>query len=447
MKKFLLVAVIALISISASAVNRQRAPKFMNTLEKKELLATPGAFKSYAAKQEAMNAFYSGVQMKESKAAAVTKASSRRADEELTLIPCYSQWTYFYNNLILGGFMPQIMYDGASYLVDGEKAYFAPFANLGSVEGTINADAENPYAEIGAVVYTFTSGVIAKYTDKETGEVVDLTLEPCVVENYKATRSTEKTFDAYYLADSKELYIPSSVCLALFEANSTDVEVFDDYYVARMLDLIPKSEMDPYISKGTFVGTSYYGASNNVSGDCQIFLGDGFFCVKGADGSGDPDCWVEFDIDETDNTIASVFENQFIGQYNFYTDNTHTATQPGIVVTVGLLQSDGTLTAFNAEADYASFYKITDNPDETTTISNTANTVYGNYVYMENDGGMYNAIDLSVNITYEAIETGIKTVADTNKKIDGNSYNLSGQRVDNNFKGIVIKDGRKFMNK
>jgi hypothetical protein len=29
----------------------------------------------------------------------------------------------------------------------------------------------------------------------------------------------------------------------------------------------------------------------------------------------------------------------------------------------------------------------------------------------------------------------------------GNTYNLSGQRVDANFKGIVVKNGRKMINK
>jgi hypothetical protein len=61
MKKTLLVAAAALITLSVSAASRPRASKVSVVNEKKEVLATPGAFKSFAAKQEAMNAFYSNM--------------------------------------------------------------------------------------------------------------------------------------------------------------------------------------------------------------------------------------------------------------------------------------------------------------------------------------------------------------------------------------------------
>ena len=42
--------------------------------------------------------------------------------------------------------------------------------------------------------------------------------------------------------------------------------------------------------------------------------------------------------------------------------------------------------------------------------------------------------------------SGINTVV---TKIDNNApaYNVAGQRVNNNFKGLVVKDGKKYMNK
>lgn len=44
--------------------------------------------------------------------------------------------------------------------------------------------------------------------------------------------------------------------------------------------------------------------------------------------------------------------------------------------------------------------------------------------------------------------TGIKTVTADRKTVkDGNLYNLSGQRVGNDYKGIVIKDGKKILRK
>ncbi len=446
MKRFLLVAVIALMTLSASAVNRTRAPKGMLVNEKKAAMFTPGAFKSIAAKQQAMNAFYSDYQPTLSKAKYVKKASLRaEEEEELELIPAYSQWTYFYST-IMGGFIPKIMEDQVQYLVKDGKAYLAPFANLGIVVGEKNDEAENPFAQYGAEVYTFTCGVIAKYTDPETSEEIELSVAPCVIEDYTPYRSGETTFNAYYIAEDNELYIPSDVTLALFVSGGTEREIFDEYYVARMLDLMPQETYNQYISKGTFTGTSYYGAEYNMEGECLILLGGDYYCVKGADGSGNTDAWVEYEVDENDESIAVVSENQYCGTFNFYNDDTRTDTHPGIVVTVGLLQEGGELTAFNSEEDYSSSYKISDTTEETTKIENTNNTVYGDYVFVDEPykGGMYEAMHQTIVITYEPIETGIKTVtSEKNSKFDGVTYNLAGQRVSDTQKGIVIKDGRK----
>lgn len=444
MKKILLIATAALVTLSASAINRGNAPKAKVASEKKAVLATPGAFKNFAVKQNAENSFFSGIQHKASKVAQVQ--SSRRAEETIELTPCYSEWTYFYST-IMGGFIPKIMHDQASFAIEGDKAYLAPFKNLGEVEGVLNTEAENPYAEYGAVVYTFTSDVIAKYTDPNTQEQTDLTLEPCIVENYTPYRSSEKTFDAYYIAEYNELYIPSDVTLALFDDKSN--EVFDEFYVARHLDLVPQETLNEYISKGTFSNKSYYGEKEITSGECQIYLGSSnAIYVKGADASGATNAWIEYDFDETDKTLLSVFDNEYVGTFNFYDDESRTTTHPGVVATVGLLQADGELTGFNAAQDYASFYKWTDNADETSTITNTDGTVYGDYVYEDEaygNGGMYNAVDQTITISYEPAFDAIKNVNVETGKFNGVSFNLAGQKVNANQKGLIIRDGKKFI--
>ena len=440
MKRILLVVAIALVTLSASAVNRPHLEKSKIADKKKVEVASLGAFKSIEAKYANSHSFYSDAKQKSNKVAqiqAIHRAEKVTVDQ---LIPAYSEWTYYYDSEILGGFVPQIMYDGASFLVDGDKAYFAPFANLGFVEGVLDPTAENIYADYGAVVYTFTSDVIATYD-----RTIDLSLEPCVVDRttFTATRSGEKTFIGYYFEETNELYFTTDVCLALFEANSTDTEVFDDYYVSRRLWLTPQEDMNPYISKGTYTGVSYYGSDNNVAGDCEIFVGyEDVYYVKGADGSGVADVWVEYDVDENDPSKATVMGDLYIGTFNFYTDATRTEVEPGIVLTEGLLQSGGNLTAFTT--DYSSTYKITDNADGTTTIANTDNTVYGDYVFFADDGGMFNAVDMNIKILWEPLyddDTAVKNVKA--EKVQNTIYNLSGQRVSNNFKGIVIKDGKK----
>lgn len=48
--------------------------------------------------------------------------------------------------------------------------------------------------------------------------------------------------------------------------------------------------------------------------------------------------------------------------------------------------------------------------------------------------------------TSGTVVTGIKTINNTtSKKIDNSSYNLLGQKIGNNYKGIVIKNGKKVL--
>ena len=47
-----------------------------------------------------------------------------------------------------------------------------------------------------------------------------------------------------------------------------------------------------------------------------------------------------------------------------------------------------------------------------------------------------------------SVITGISTVANGQKpSANGQTYNLAGQRVSNDYKGVVVKDGKKYLNK
>jgi hypothetical protein len=48
-----------------------------------------------------------------------------------------------------------------------------------------------------------------------------------------------------------------------------------------------------------------------------------------------------------------------------------------------------------------------------------------------------------MEISWNSDPDGIKTI--TAKESDAPVYNLRGQRVDNNYKGIVIKNGKKHL--
>lgn len=438
MKKFLLVAALALVTMGASANNGVKKASFNR--DQKVAQVSNTVVKNLSGVTAALKAL-DPKNMKENYRANIT-----RADEEVTLIPAYSEWTYHYEAGM--GFFAQIMYEEASYLVADGKAYLKPFANLGMVEGVVEKDVTNAYSEDGADSITFSVAKIATYTDEESGTAVDLFLEPCYIENYAPYRLNQKTFGAYYFAEANELYIPASTALALFTSDETETEPYSNYYVVRMLDLIPQDDLQEYISKATFTATSYYGTdgSRDWSGDAQAYLGDGYLYIKGISYA-DEEAWIEFDETEDDATVYDLFQDQWLATYNFYTDNTRTETFPGAIATVGLLQADGSLTAFNADADYSSFFKMTDNADETSTLENTDNTVYGEYIYDASgagNSGMYNAANMSINILYEPVADGIQSVGvESSAKFQNAIYNMAGQRVGKNFKGLVIKNGKK----
>ena len=451
MKKILLIAAVALVTISASAMNRPRAPKGHMTNEKKAMIAPLGAFKSYAAKQAAENSFYANHNQESKNIVKRIASSSRRTGDDVELIPTYSEWTYHYSECI-GGFAPQMMYDGASFAVNSDGTiYFAPFKELSYVTGQVNTTDENEYAKDGAQLITFTSGVIGHYTESEGKDPIDLYLEPCVVdpETYVPSRSGQKTFNAYYFPEDQELYIPSDVTLALFEADETKTEIFTPYFVARALDLIPQTMYNDAISKGTVYGKCYYGEKYDfTNANAQILLGEenSYFIVKGADWFNE-NAWVVFDVDEKNAARAIVSESQVLGEGSWYTDATYTDTYDALLVTVGVVTDDeGSLSGW--APDYASVYSITENSDETTTLKSTENTLYGEYMYAipSDESGGYNFFELTINILYEPIETGINAVK-VNAANSAAVYNLAGQKVGKDFKGIVVKDGKKYIQK
>ena len=50
-------------------------------------------------------------------------------------------------------------------------------------------------------------------------------------------------------------------------------------------------------------------------------------------------------------------------------------------------------------------------------------------------------------IIFKSIPTGISEVENYQPDVEGSTYNLSGQKVDNGYRGIVINNGRKVLRK
>ena len=59
---------------------------------------------------------------------------------------------------------------------------------------------------------------------------------------------------------------------------------------------------------------------------------------------------------------------------------------------------------------------------------------------------MQEGAKLEVTVT-QGKATGVNVTTKTVKTSNAAMFNLAGQRVNKNFKGLVVKDGQKFMNK
>jgi len=439
MKKTLLTivaALVATVSYGQPDVLNNKTSKNLWKLDKTEIVQISGAFKDFTTKHEAMNAFYADkITYK-----IAQKDSKRAPEEEIILTPAYSIFTYHYTD-VAGGFFPKNMYDGASFLVEDGKAYLAPFKNLGYVEGVIEADVQNRYSSYGADSITFIGSVIAHNTDEESGTSVSLVLEPCKINNYVPSRLGKKEFGAYYFAEDNELYIPASTTLALFEEDASKTEIFSPYYVARSLDLQPQSDFDNYIYKGTCEATRRSnGATAYEPREALILKTSSSYYVKGADVF-NQNAWIKYELNE-DDSKAKVSKDQYVGGGTWYTDSNHTTTFDADLATVGATDASGSLAWTE---DFSSSYSVTQARGGNIVIENEDNVYYGLYMYANPSSysSVYTWVTQKITVTNE-LATSINTVKD-DIIANGAMFNLAGQRVAEGYKGLVIKNGKKYV--
>lgn len=431
MKKFLLIVVAAFAAVNVSAANGVKKANFPRT---QKTMVSPNAHLGILSKTVNASAMQTAVKPGAVKAI-------QKAPELTELIPCYSIGSGMY--LANFGYLSQKMYEGASFLVEDGKAYLAPFADLNMVEGVVEAGVQNMYSEYGADSITFTCSSIATLT--ATGE--KLYLEPCSfdMENYVAVRKDGvTTFGAYYFPESNELVVEE--ILGLFHENPAETNPFADDYVIPYLDLLPKSTFDEYTSKAIVDWMSLRDGSIQTNDKALAIFGEDCIWVKGVDLGFNKEAWVQFDVNEADESLYVVEQDQALGLAELSTDGVN--YYPSLLSTVGCLHSDGSLTGYNAAENYISKYRWTDNADETSTLSITDNTVFSDFGYMVAPtgltGGTLNHALFNVTITYESITTGINEVKG-NKQQNDAIYNIAGQRVANDYKGLVIKNGKKYL--
>lgn len=431
MKKFLLIVVVAFAAANVSAANGVKKANFPRT---QKTMVSPNAHLGILSKTVNASAMQTAVKPGAVKAI-------QKAPELTELIPCYSIGSGMYRANL--GYLPQKMYEGASFLVEDGKAYLAPFADLNMVEGVVEAGVQNMYSEFGADSITFTCSSIAELT--ATGE--KLYLEPCSFdgENFVAVRKDGvTTFGAYYFPESNELLVEE--ILGLFHENPAETNPIVDDFVIPYLDLLPKSTFDEYTSKAVVEWLSIANGASKTNDKALAIFGEDCIWIKGVDLGFNKEAWVQFDVNEADESLYVVESDQALGLTELSTDGGQNYF-PSLLATLGSLHSNGSFTGYNSAENYISKYRWTDNADETSTLSITDNTVFTDFGYLISPSGLIggylsNAL-INVTITYESI-VGINEVKG-NKQQNDAIYNIAGQRVAKDYKGLVIKNGKKYL--
>lgn len=432
MKKFLLIVVAAFAAANVSAANGVKKANFPKA-QKKAMVAADAHLGILSKSVNA--AALQSANVAAIDPANLVAAAKKNAPDVSELIPCYSEITYFPIEGL--GFFKRYMYDQASYLVQDGKAYLKPFADLGMIEGVVETGVKNMFSELGADSITFNCE--ASFVSLKSGENVYLAPADYDTASKSLVRSNTKTFGAYYIPEIGELYIPIDWALALFVESETSI--YSPRYVFCEVDLMPQAAYNEVTSKAIITGTDLYDGETKYTNPngLVVFAEDGLY-IKGCDLDFRQTSWAYFTMDESDESIYVLPQQQYLQYGEFGSDGVNYF--PGVATTVGMLHdNEGKVSAFANE--YASIYRWTDNADETSTLASTNSTGFGEYIFMAASQGMFGAFTLNVNITYESI-VGIKEVKG-NKQQNDAIYNIAGQRVAKDYKGLVIKNGKKYL--
>ncbi len=425
MKKFLLVMGVMLLTMGASA--QQRAPKLpvlqKNHYTNKALVANPAVAKQRVA------------QMMNANNASKKAMKQARAEVKYTdLIPAISEEIYDYVDSL--GFYKLNMYTGASFLVSGSKAYFAPFPELNYIEGVVESgdcwrkqlyQSYGINVEIDSITFTVNTVIAA---DKEGNEYV--AAEGRYDETtYTAERTNATTIGAYYFPEYNELRINDIIGLYDKEGKvSTPVTG----YCVGDLDLVPLEDVKDYFYNATFSVKDDFDKGEDAGkvyeGDALAYMAydgiyvKGFDLYTGLDGNFVKFSFPEVDTEEGyDRTMATIKDFQIFCTVQSKTGDVYTIFTRGVANTWDAYTTPG-------------FFV---NTNEDGTISVESDGMAYLLGLSPALGGSIEALkDLNITISTEKTFAGIST-ANTAKSTTTEYFDLQGRKVNGSQKGLLIK--------
>ena len=421
MKRILLFCAAALLSVGVSASDRT---KLLSAQKKQDLNMHLGAFNSFQSQMQAGHLFDSNVKK-------VLKAPAKAEVAEPELIPAYSTEINYYLDSM--AFVTQNLYDGASFLVDGDKAYFAPFAYCDYVEGKVEKEEcwyqkllNNlglPY-KVDSITFT-ANKVIAK---DEAGNKYVAAVGQLDPKKYTAERTSEETFGAYYFPDYKEFAVSSII--GLYDQAGTKSTPVQGYCYADF-DLQPQEIFIDYFYNATFSVKDAFDKGEDVGkvykGDAIVYAADDGMYIKGIDlYTGGHFVKFEYPEDNTsetgyDNSSATVSNGQLFTWAESKTGDYYDAITYGVDANF----KDATVGFF-----------INSNDDHTVSIESDGMALL--LAYIPGIGSLEALQDLSITVTPEKTFANIKSAA-TAKATATAYYDMQGRKVNADHKGLIIK--------
>lgn len=298
------------------------------------------------------------------------------------------------------------------------------------------------------VSYTTTGGVVKKSADLAFSET-DFDLESGVDEFTAPTFTKATTATVTFASDNESvakvsadgvISLAGGLGTAVITATAAEN---DDYYAGTATCTVEVAEYNHYVKATTVEsgkayligavltdGTAFYAYPVGTSSTHGYLSGS---TSKSAD-----DIRVKKSYDDT-----FVFTSETDG----WTIKQNTDSR--------YLYQTGTYNSFNVDAAPTSgqYWTVSANSDGTQTITNTAVSKYIQYSPSYKSFGSYssaqtNAILPTLYILKDTA-TGINGVAVDSNVVEQNDavYNISGQRVSKSYKGLVIKNGKKYIQK
>ncbi len=438
MKKFTLMMIATFVAVSGMAIGTQKHAVVKNFMNKN--MMTP-----YFAKKVDVSGGIAASQSKANTIKATATKSIRTVKDAEPAVDVKSLILanqYIYDEY-LGGMLDYYPVTESFYLVDGTSIALE-LNGIMTMEGTIG-EGVNEFAEYGAEVVTFKAGEVVA-TIKETGEELKLYNCDWDKENYVPVPNTDDIVGYIFYDEAggiQEIFIPAIIAVvgetSGIVAAGTNYDACTDADAAFFKTTVTGTETNTSTEGGEPIELekrAFYWSANS-DGTVDVL-------VEGISGW-DEDAWFKMTI-AADGTTANIKNQQFVGSYTFrqpeglagsFFAATYTATGDGHFQYV----EDG-MTLNVTMNDDGDIYKATDG-QEFCAIGYFNDGEGGDY-----SGYIYSSVaDLQIKVTNEPAEgvTAIKEVNNTKTVKNAATYNLAGQKVGKDYKGMIIRDGKKFI--